>query len=239
MARLFASASTQNLRPSVTPPDVPFTMACWYKQTGANGCMINIGVAGSANNAFSLQANLATIEARTVLSALAQSASSITPPGGVQAKWYHAVGVWASTASRQVYVDGAAGTVETTSRATSAPDSATIGSRADATSYFNGHLFWPAIWACALTHTEILALAQGADPRTIRPHSLWFFAELSDDTAYPNVISARTSPYPVGPAATMPGASRFYPPPFPAPTMALRTNFVQALSTLFPRIIFY
>jgi len=82
--------------------------------------------------------------------------------------------VTASGTSRFAYLDGVAGTENTTNKIPSDITNAAIGARVDTTAqrFFNGHIGEAGWWSVALTTVEMLALASGICPLKIRPNSL-------------------------------------------------------------------
>ncbi len=93
--------------------------------------------------------------------------------------WAHAAGVWGSTASRTAYLDGAAGTENTSTITPGTLNASYIAKRSifgDA--FFNGKLAEMAVWNIALTTEQIAILAARYSPLFVRIQSLVFHAPL-------------------------------------------------------------
>ncbi len=102
--------------------------------------------------------------------------------------WHHVVGIFTSSSSRTVYLDGGNSNTESTAKAAVTPlDRISIGCSADSTpyGYIDGRVAECAIWDAALDASEIAALADGISPESIRPGNLEFYAPLiRDDIAW-------------------------------------------------------
>jgi hypothetical protein len=115
--------------------------------------------------------------------ATGQSTSSTTFSTG---SWHHAAGVFASASSRTVYLNGTAGTTDTTNIASpfGTIDRFLIGVQQfsdTTTSFFDGRIAEVGIWSATLTADEIASLAKGMTCDKIRPQSLVFYAPLVRD----------------------------------------------------------
>lgn len=163
----------------------PLTMACWFNldNTTAGHSLISIG-ANAGNNQFALQArgDIAGDPIR-VFSGSAGTAAALSSTGYSASTWHHAAGVFASTTSRTVYLDGGNSGSDSTSASTTGVDRTRIGARyfSGLGFYTNGRIAEVGIWNAALTTDEIAALAKGISPRLIRPQSLVFYTPLVRD----------------------------------------------------------
>jgi len=96
--------------------------------------------------------------------------------------WQHVAGVCASTVSRQAFLDGVGGTVNTASRTPSSVDRIRIGEWTSTWSRpFDGEIAECAIWNVALSAGEIAAMSNGLSPILIRPESLVSYYPLVRD----------------------------------------------------------
>ena len=179
MARTLVAASSNRYATSSTPvTGVPFTVACWYKPATvtANQVLFNIGVAGSSANMHEIYFGTTSknLFANSQTGSVGQSSSgtnTITTAG----TWYHCAGVYTSTTSRLAYVNGTAGTADTTSVTPAGLDACYIGVQRFSGSfagYCNGDLAEVALYSAALTDAEVASLAAGYSPLLVRPQSL-------------------------------------------------------------------
>jgi hypothetical protein len=179
MARSFTRASSHYLQvesAAVTGP--PYTMACWGNSNSAtvNQTIMYLGDSTSDGRRaqLELRGNDASDPVAASTSDTAAAYSSSTINGYTANTWQHYAGVWASTTSRIVYLNGTAGTENTTSRVTGTPNRMAIGGlrRLSPTDYMSGLVADAAIWNVALSAAEIAALARGVSPLRIRPGNI-------------------------------------------------------------------
>lgn len=182
MGRQFVAASSQRLESSSVPvAAVPLTLALWvmprtFTSTG--------GLFGIHNNGSPLDHFRVLNNSSGTASAQAASSGSFGTANSSRSMtlsaWNHVAGVFTSSTSRACFVNGAGkgtnATNITPGALTHVITGAHRGSSPDTYSvYHNGIIASPAIWSVALTDAEIRQLAQGADPRTIRPQNLVAF----------------------------------------------------------------
>lgn len=155
-------------------------MACWgnFDNTAAGRTLVHIGstAGGSVGWAMYTSAGKLRVHKEGTGQQFVDSTTSITTGA-----WHHCAGVFASTTSRSVHLDG----VNENSGTTSVGDLASVNStavgilrRSTLSLPMDGKVAWPAIWNAALTDEEIASLARGAHPITVRPHSLIWFPDL-------------------------------------------------------------
>lgn len=174
------TGSTSNRAAVATVPitAAPGTMAMWFKPANltsfqqllyvintANTSYFGIGYDGA--NTFGLGDNVAYCEA----SLASVNQVGVSPTGGTANVWMHIAGVFNSGTSRTAYLNGAAGSVSTNSAVPTTMNRTDIGHFA-ATNPLNGSMAEIAIWTAALTAAEILSLAKGASPLSVRPEQL-------------------------------------------------------------------
>jgi len=90
-------------------------------------------------------------------------------------QWQHVTGVFSAVNARRVYLNGVAGTAETTSLSVASVDRMLIGAwerLGGWLAYFGGAVAEAAIWSVALSDSEISQLAGGFSPLLIRPQDL-------------------------------------------------------------------
>jgi hypothetical protein len=167
--------------------DVPKTLACWFNSdtTTTAKTLVSLSSGSTAENlspSLSLRITTgAAVQAVTSSGAGTNGGGSSTTHGS--GTWHHAVARFASATSRIAYLDGVAGTENTTSRATGgALDNLILGTGSGGTynpdQPFNGRLAEVAVWDVALSVDEITALARGYRPSLIRPDKLLWYIPL-------------------------------------------------------------
>jgi len=175
--RLAASNVFTNLQP-------PFTYACWFNATNlnANQSPFSIGTANATSRyeIFVLTTGALNIAAPggTGLGGGAPAPSSIA--AGTS---NHVAGVYSQTNSRQCFLNGAGGTVSTTSTTLSGVTEVHVGTRFNIVfgSFFAGSVAEVGVWDVVLTAAEIESLAKGVTCDKVRPQSLRFYAPLIRD----------------------------------------------------------
>lgn len=97
--------------------------------------------------------------------------------------WYHVCGVELTTSSRQIYLNGVAGTADTSACVPTNVNRMIIGAQKNLAQGFsaNGRLAHIALWNVALSVDEIGELAAGASPLLVRPQSLQCYWPLWGD----------------------------------------------------------
>jgi concanavalin A-like lectin/glucanase superfamily protein len=184
MALLLASASTQYLtQAGAILTAAPLSFACWFKPTalsvGQDQVLISISNQATASNWFRL--GLASNNSFAAFAGTAQAGSEALAIGTVASTagaWQHYAAVFTSASSRTAYRNGTASTVNTSTETpalTHTPVTA-LGCyfvhTSTAAVLANGTIAFGAIWNVALSASDVLALANGAHPLTIRPAAL-------------------------------------------------------------------
>jgi hypothetical protein len=177
MARTFASASSQYLENGAAVlTDYPVTIAAWVRPATIGVAQTPVALSQSGGTArcllqISSGDNFTAFNAATGGGASGFSSSTGTVSANT---WHHGAAVFTSATSRTAYLDGVAGTPETTNVAIAGLNRTTIGARYNTTigAYMNGDVAEAAIWNVALTAGEIASLADGLAPIAVRPDSL-------------------------------------------------------------------
>jgi hypothetical protein len=176
MARDFDDASEQYLEtdsPRLTAE--PLTLACWgvNDDRADTHTLMWFGRSDVGNDRHYLACvlNTGVLVARTIDGATTATAEAAAPDNGVL---FHAAGVWASDSSRLAYLDGVAGTEDTTATAVAGENRISIGRNGDSSPgfYHDGLIMHAAVWDAALTAAEIVQLAKRVPPWLIRPQAL-------------------------------------------------------------------
>lgn len=179
MARLFDDASSQYLTRSgaaVTAP--PFTMACWFYSDDALIEQVLLSLSDTATNTQFFRLGLRGDTAGDHAEIQTRSGGTAdfveTSTGYSVNTWHHACGVWTSSASRAVYLDGGGAGTSSASVTPSGLDNTNIGAtvRLNTNQFMSGRVAEAAIWDVALDAAEVAALAKGFSPLLIRPQSL-------------------------------------------------------------------
>lgn len=186
MAKLFVAASSQQYSATAAPiTALPCTIACWFRTqvpTGTTRTMVSLDTAaGSARVSLRLDGTNALVAAQADA---ANTLVSGTVGTTLASTWHHGAAVFTSNTSRTAYLDGVAGSANTTSNTFTAPNSVRIGARVatgTAGDYMGGRVAEVGVWSAALTASEIQSLASGISPLMVRPQSLVFYAPLSSD----------------------------------------------------------
>lgn len=201
MARRFVQAGSQYLECATTPvTGVPLTLACWGLPADATAQTLLTVTATSGRNNFILAlggisttgkvsaATISTGGSTEVLSAIAFM------PG----VWSHFCGVFSAVNFRAVFLNGRSKATDTTSVTPSGVTAINVGSgyytSGSRQKFMSGLVAWPAVWNAALTDAEVAQLAQGTDPRVVRPQNLVAFWPL--DRAG-EAFEFDASPYPL------------------------------------------
>lgn len=162
----------------------PLTMACWAKTSvisgGAAQMLMALHQFAAGVNRDGFDMRITSGNAVSAATSDSVNVSQGNSTGTISANtWFHAATVFASATSRQAFLNGSGGTVQTTSRVPSGIDRTLIGISSNLGAVGTpfapggtGFIVWPAIWNIALSAADIGALAAGADPRLVRPDAL-------------------------------------------------------------------
>jgi hypothetical protein len=151
-------------------------VACWFYPNTFTNLGALVSVQNPINNSrLVLFANAA---GSGIQAASTPGATATTAVGYVENQWQHACGVYTSTTSRTVYLDGGNSVTNTDlTTASLGTPIVSIGARL-AGVFFDGRIADVAVWNAGLTADEVASLAKGATCNLIRPQSLVFYAPL-------------------------------------------------------------
>ena len=178
MARNFVRASSQSLGNTSAVPATaaPLTIACWGSGDTSSCPAVVLSNGGSHNFGLFWSGNLSrTIRCQTQAGAAAVGAGVGTYTAGA---WHHGAAVFASSTSRTPYLDGAAGSPNTSSAAPTGIDRIHIGQTGSGSAFAQSNFAEVGVWSIALAADDIAALADGVCPLLVRPESLVFYAPL-------------------------------------------------------------
>jgi hypothetical protein len=155
---------------------VPLTLACWFNPDNvtADHSLLGMFDDASSNDGFYMSVGgSAANDPLNVVTVAGASFAVATKNGCVAGLWQHAGGVFQATNSRTPYLNGVAGTPETSTRTPAAIDNTWIGKyRGGSTLFADCSVAEAAIWNAALTADEMAMLALGVSPLLVRPGSL-------------------------------------------------------------------
>jgi hypothetical protein len=186
MARSFTAGSSELLECSTAvKTTVPVTICAWVNFAALPAAAMVIASLNNTSNvsrvALIIQGTGASsfIGAQTVNS----SAGSVIGSSGSAPStntWTHVAAVFASNASRTAYINGVAGTTETTSRVLDTPTNTTIGARhgPTTTQYLTGSVAEVSFYNSALATVDIQRLADKVWTPTVKPNNLLCYTEL-------------------------------------------------------------
>jgi hypothetical protein len=182
MARRFRSASSDFIGAGITSPSAPLTLSVWFRTLNNTSNHMRFGLFDDAASAdgFYLSATTSNILQGVIVAA--GSFTTFDALGSVgTGKWMHACAVFETTTARTAYLDGAAGTLNTTSKTPAAVDNLWMGKfRGGSTTFSDVELCDAARWNVALTPDEVRQLARGKRPTAVRPGSLLNYYPLDE-----------------------------------------------------------
>lgn len=182
MAYAFVAASSQRLSTASSPASgSPMTICAWARCGNITAAVTTVGVnAGTNRNQVQVSSN--SLQLFAVGSAGQGQANG--PSTFTSNVYNHFAGVFESSTSRTAYLNGTAGTANTTNCGSqAAATEVTVGARWSGSlgNYFTGDVAEVGIWNVSLTADEIASLAKGMTCDKVRPQSLVFYAPLVRD----------------------------------------------------------
>jgi len=161
----------------------PLSMACWFSPEDITNeyVLLGIGRTTTGNHYFYLSSNGAAAGDPLTFGARAGGGAFPSTRNGVVAnQWQHGAGVASSSSNRIAYLNGVAGSANTTNVVPSSLNTTDIGQVTLVTpvTLLKGKIAEVGFWSAALTASEIASLALGVAPIKVRPQSLVFYAPL-------------------------------------------------------------
>lgn len=164
---------------------LPCTIACWYGGFLAEGHLVNICNSSGNDNLRLAVLPTGGLRINSVDNGTPTQAETSSTWNDGYGGWAHACGVFASTTSRTVYLNGSGAGTNTTSSAPTGFTRFQIGARRNSnttdTFFGAGRIADVGVWDVALTDTEIQSLAKGVACSLVRPQNLVFYAPLIRD----------------------------------------------------------
>jgi hypothetical protein len=179
MARNFASNTLILANGPVVA--TPLTLACWFNSTLDSTNQGLVAISNTNTNYFALIAGgaVAGDPLRASVNQAGSAASAESTTGYSVNTWHHACGVFSSSTSRSVYLDGGSSATNTDSKTPSSPSGLFIGAIASLNGLnMSGSIAEVGFWNAALTTEEIASLSKGITCDKVRPQSLVFYAPL-------------------------------------------------------------
>lgn len=171
--REFVAASSEHGgKSSSSITGYPFTIAAWVYPYSTNGNLVVSGLFSGNGTASGARAMIFIQNGVARLDVLSTGAS--TTAKLELNKWQHIAGVFSSSTSRTIYLNGANAVSDTTSQTLATMDKVAVGGRVSTTwgLFFDGLIAEVGYWNVALSASELLSLSVGAAPESVRPASL-------------------------------------------------------------------
>ncbi len=190
MSYTFDSTLTQYINCSSSLTLYPSTFSAWVYMTSrsaTNTNILSLGQSGTTSQGRITVANSGSNYAPFINAnqpAVANVTATATTGTNLNT-WHHVCGVFESSTSRIIYLDGGNSATNTVSSVPPGLNSIRIGASFGAAGapaiLFNGRISDTAIWSVVLTIDEITSLSKGFSPKKIRPQSLEFHCPLIRD----------------------------------------------------------
>jgi hypothetical protein len=157
---------------------MPLTLACWFNSDSTTTNQRLIGLYNDGSTYFDL--GIRGADAGDPVAIVANQSGTVqitsTTTGFSANTWHHACGVFTSSTSRTVYIDGGSSATGTTDITPAGIDELSIArfwpSSPSVFQYLDGRLAEVGIWNAALTAAEVASLAKGMTCDKVRPQSL-------------------------------------------------------------------
>jgi len=172
MARNFNGSTDKLTVANAVVGDTPCTLAAWIRPTTVSGfhTILDLGNNATLNNHFTMRTDGSTLDVAHYVGSAAEATKTTVSAN----TWQHAAGVLASGTSRTAYLNGSAGTENTTSKGSLTGENQTsVGMLVSGSDYhaFSGRIFLPSVWNVALNATD-LAILQYCHPLFVKPQNL-------------------------------------------------------------------
>ena len=175
------NGTSQFLSTASTPVVLePFTIALWFNPDAlGNRILACIGGTSPSRVVINTRGTNNKLAAQCINSSLSAGVAETNIPA--LNTWQHACGVFESSTSRSIFLDGANKATNTTSITLSTLNTIRIGNQTAVNAYADGKIADVGIWSIALTDAEVASLAKGMTCDKVRPGSLVFYAPLVRD----------------------------------------------------------
>lgn len=182
MARNFNGTSARIHISSAVVSATPYTMACWFRTTNMTQVSALISLTSSTTQYSTLffRGDVAGDPVDILIESGSGQNTARSTTGCTSGQWHHACGVFTSSTSRTVYLDGGSSATNTNS-VTPSVDRTEVGAW-QSSFWFNGDIAEVGIWNIDLTAAEVASLAKGVSPALIRPQNHVAYLPLIRDT---------------------------------------------------------
>ena len=188
MARLFDDGSNEYLElASAIMTVTPLSMACWFysdDDTVTQALMgIGDGDAGTYDGFLIVADGAFAGDPLDAIVLVNQTPfTAVSSVGYSTNTWHHACGVFASSTSRTIYLDGGNSGTEVTLATPAGVDTTAIGRLPGFAAWeVSGRVAEAAMWNVALTAADAVVLAAGYSPLFVRPQNLVAYWSLIRD----------------------------------------------------------
>jgi len=172
VARQYIAAASERMDIAATiTSSTALTLSAWFRPTSATGgFLLALSDPINAGQWFAIigGTTACSLQINDNAGGFGAPSAAVVAPG-----WHHLAGRFISSTSRQVWLDGTLRASDTTSstpvRSSPNCDVGCLPDQAGPRIFFDGWIAFPTVHDVALDPNELLALAQGADPITIRP----------------------------------------------------------------------
>lgn len=185
---LLFNGTTQYIRVSSCPVTVtPLTMSFWVKSPVLtnNTTYINLGsTIASDFSCFQLVFVGSWPQTEVTTSTASVDSLKASTLASVINTVYHVCGVFTSTTSRTIYVNGSNSATDVTSclPTSSSLNTTSIGVQMNEgvnTGFVNANIYFAAIWNSALSASDVTSLSLGISPRKIQPSNLVRYSRMT------------------------------------------------------------
>lgn len=181
MARNFNGTSARIHVSSAVVTAAPYTMACWFRPANVTqvSSLISLSSSNIQYSTLFFRGDIAGDPIDILDEGGSGQKVARSTSGCTSGLWHHACGVFASTTSRTVYLDGGSSATNTSSVAPTL-NQTEIGAWRSSF-WFNGDIAEVGVWNVALNAAEVASLAKGVSPALVRPQSLVTYLPLIRD----------------------------------------------------------
>lgn len=185
MSRSLVQGSSQSLTNAAQVLSAPpFTFAAWvnFVTNNSQQSIISLNTAGTNTFELTLDSGGHLVTREFDNTTLAASGSAGIPTTG---SWHHCAGTSSGHSNRTSYLDGSAGTTDTTTVGATVTNTG-IGTSLGG-NFLNAAIAFAAIWNVVLSLADIVNLSSGINPLTYRPDALVAYWPLwGDDSPEPD-----------------------------------------------------